>query len=628
MIPGNYQRKKFFYKFFLRKSPRNAALFGFSWSIFYLSLIPLFIFTIIPRLIALELELLAAVAVFTGVFLVVLLPYAYGLCVLGYAYTRMVKRYFSPKWLRGIGSLCALFYQTGGLVLIPVLIKQRHWGFAVSGAVSLICAGTVFAQREGFLPFAIGPYAVWGLTLCCTITLIIAIAGFGDKHKLKLRYLWPLGLLVLYVAGLRLYNAKLYRDILLERALISQMLGHSIEVEDYWAGQNQGVPLDSEPLRSLIAYAPERNHRFVLNPALKAIDYQQKLKVFKKTNPEFVNAVNAMVKLPPQNIRHPYTDETLASVELPELNALRKSAWYLYYELVANSTDRSEVLRRNAELEIIRDWCLADTSLIARLVAVAVEKIRLDSLSYPLAAGTLNTNDWKNILQKKAQWGVAFADAIADEATSFQSCYEYIVFRQFNKEPVLSDQLSQPEKLQSSVKKYLPLEFSIHFKRDYLFSLREFQKLIKLFLAPGNLTAKERYERAAPDSISIRKNFFILSGMLLPALNGIYIRQGEIEDCRRLVALAVAVENYRKANGKLPVSLAFLPEQPLDSLNRLPIIYEYGKLRIRGDKRKIQSCYGFRLYTRDRDGKDPGGLKARNAFTVVLNNTELQSGSK
>lgn len=614
MTIKNYHRKKFFYKFFLRKSPRNAALFGFSWSIFCLSLIPLFMFSIIPRLMMLNLELLPTVAIFAGIFIIVLLPYFYGLFVLGYAYARMIRHYFSLKWLRDIGSLCALFYQLGGLVLILVLIKQKRWFFAISGAISLVCGGIAFAEQEEFLPFALGPYVGWVLIWCCIVTLIIAIAGFRDKHKLKLHHLWALILLILYIVGLRLYNAKLDSNILRERAVISQMLGHSIELKDYWPLQNQGFPLDSEPLKSLIAYMPENYERFVQNPVLSISDCQKKLKVFKKKNPKFIDAANAFVKLPAQSICHAYTDEMLSAVELPELNVFRETARYLSYELIANSVNRSKVLKRNAELETIRDWCLADTSLIAKLVAVAVERIRLNSLSYPLAVGTLNENDWKHILQKKPQWGVAFANAMGDEATMFQSCYEHIAIKQFNKKPVSLDL----EKLQPVVQKYLPLEFAIHFQRDYLFTMREYQKLIKLFLEPGNLTAKERYERAAPDEITMRKNFFILSSMLLPALDIIHIKQGEIEDYRRLVVLAVAVENYRKTKGKLPDSLAFLPEQALDSLNRLSIIYEYGKLRIKDADRKIQHRYGFRLYTRDRDGKDPGGLKARNAFTVVL----------
>ncbi|MFA7231685.1 MAG: hypothetical protein WC071_10480 [Victivallaceae bacterium] len=498
--------------------------------------------------------------------------------------------------------------------MVPVLIKQKRWVFAVFGAISLICAVTLFAQQEEFLPFALDPYVAWGLVWAGVITLTIAIAGFRDKHKLKLHYLWPLALLILYVVGLRCYNAKLDRDIIHGRTVISQMLGRSIELKDFWARQNQGFPLDAEPLKSLIAYHDCDYEWFTLNPALSITDYQQKLKAFKKKNPKFIDAVNALVKLPPQSIRHAYTDEVLAAVLMPELNMLRGTARYLCYELIANSANRSDVLKRNAELENIRDWCLADTFLFSKLVAIIVEKIRLEALSYPLAAGTLNANDWEHILQKETQWGAAFADTMGDDATTFQSCYENVTIKQFNPKTATS----QSGRWQVVAQKYLPIEFSIFFKRDYLFALSEYQKLIKLFLEPGNMTAKERYELAAPDQITMRNNFFILSSMFLPVLNVVHIRQGEIEDCRRLVKIAVAVELYKKDSGKLPDSLAFLPEKPLDSLNRLPIIYEYGKIKIMDDNKKVQTRYGFRLYTRDRDGKDTGGLKAKNAFTVIL----------
>jgi hypothetical protein len=45
----HYRRKKFFYRLFLRRSPRSAGLFGLLWMVWGLSLSSLFFFLIAPE---------------------------------------------------------------------------------------------------------------------------------------------------------------------------------------------------------------------------------------------------------------------------------------------------------------------------------------------------------------------------------------------------------------------------------------------------------------------------------------------------------------------------------------------------------------------------------------------------
>ena len=42
----HYKRKKFFYRFFMRKSPRSGAMFGLAWMNMVIALIPFFVFCI------------------------------------------------------------------------------------------------------------------------------------------------------------------------------------------------------------------------------------------------------------------------------------------------------------------------------------------------------------------------------------------------------------------------------------------------------------------------------------------------------------------------------------------------------------------------------------------------------
>ena len=37
----HYKRKKFFYRFFMRKSPRSGAMFGLAWMIFFGAILPI-----------------------------------------------------------------------------------------------------------------------------------------------------------------------------------------------------------------------------------------------------------------------------------------------------------------------------------------------------------------------------------------------------------------------------------------------------------------------------------------------------------------------------------------------------------------------------------------------------------
>ena len=41
----HYKRKKFFYRFFMRKSPRSGAMFGLAWMNMVIALIPFFVFS-------------------------------------------------------------------------------------------------------------------------------------------------------------------------------------------------------------------------------------------------------------------------------------------------------------------------------------------------------------------------------------------------------------------------------------------------------------------------------------------------------------------------------------------------------------------------------------------------------
>ncbi len=599
----HFRRKKFFYRLFWRKSPRNAALFGLSCHILFLVLLPSTIFWyLFPKV----LDVNEPSLVFMLVISFSLMVFCYCIMILGCAYASMLRHLVPWKIPRiTIAGLAALFYPLGNAILFFVLFAQKKRLLAaccVTGIMITAAIGLLWLSDYIFELKPIVIYVIWWLSI---MLMTISIAGLQSRYKFQWRILWPLGMAFFVTFGTWGYEEKLKYDIARYRNEISQMLGHSVELEDFWKRQEKGFPLGAEPLSTLIAKAPEkisfRDYTWSID------DYKRELAEFEKNNPDFCQAVNELIKLPPQTIEHEHVSMLFALL-LPEANALRTGARYLALKLIANSEDRDKVLQYDKELKSLRDWCIADITLIGKLVAIAVEGIRLKALSYPLAQGTLTDDDWQSLLSQRPDWGKALADAMGDEVTLLESLVDEAVIRK----------KFFPDAFQVKITEYLPIWFPVYFYLDYRYASGECKKSLELFLCSSKLTATERSKRMEQDEEMLCQKAYIFSYWLLPIYPKIYLKHGAVEDYYRLVEIGVAVMDYRNAHGKLPESLDFLPEKPLDSLNRLPIMYEQGSLKIMGEKREIHTLSGFRLYSRDADGKDPGGLKAKNTFTVIL----------
>jgi hypothetical protein len=92
---------------------------------------------------------------------------------------------------------------------------------------------------------------------------------------------------------------------------------------------------------------------------------------------------------------------------------------------------------------------------------------------------------------------------------------------------------------------------------------------------------------------------FILSSMVLPAMNRVIVKEAESQAHLRLAFTAVTVERFRLANKRLPSSLEelapkFLSEVPLDPFTGQPLRYK-------------QLPKGYVIYSLDKDGRDDGG---------------------
>ncbi|MDD3118951.1 MAG: hypothetical protein PHQ27_07225 [Victivallales bacterium] len=599
----HYRCKRFGYKFFLRRSAVNAAWFGITWCCFLL-VVSLSITMNFPG---------TVIAFLMPLTSLVLPLYLYGVLVLGFAYGGMVRSCTSSRWWRNPAGAVALLFPLGGLVLAPLMLRRQQWWGAILSVLSLLLwIPVLWRQHE------IPPCAVWGMIWGGILILLAAIAGWKERRRRQWRYLWPLAATGLYLTGMYAYSLNLERDLCRDRAAIAILAGHTLELSDFWNRQRQGLSCEAEPLRTLIATRPGKrgnNDADILSwlPAQPVTYYRHQAAAFQRSYPEFLSAATSFLTLPVQAVGHPQAVITF-QVTMLELGAWRRLAVYLSCDLIAHASDPVMVRRRNAELEQVRDWCRADFALISPLVGMAVERMRLQALAYPLATGKFSPAAWQQLVGPEVDWNKSMAAAIGDEVTAFHSVYRYITAAQF-KSSGHEYLLELAGGVVVAGQKYLPPATTIHLQRDYRFFLRKCLEFLQL-LPAHNLTAEEG-NRLKLDETALGNNFFLLSAMLLPALDNCYFKIAAGEDFQRLALMAGQVEQYRRKHGGLPDALSFLPRTQ-GSLRHLPVIYEHGDLEVNSPGNKVTTRYGFRLYLLDRDGRDPGGMNAENAFTVLL----------
>ena len=580
----HYKRKKFFYRFFMRKSPRSGAMFGLAWMSMVVALLPFVLFVIIfffgglqPgwKIIAISLSLLLLAAPF----------YIYGFLLCAFGISRI---YRSVTKCKAVGSLAgasgAWFLSLLGVILIPVLICKKKFF-----ALLLAICGTAFYVLSYLKYFNILSSVFLG-----TICYLAALAFFKEKNRFSWKFMIPLCIAIsshLFLMGYKiklLYDAKDYRNQL------SQIIGRSVEIEEFWHRDAQGFPLDREPLKSLIANRPQSYlGEFEYKDAPTA---QKKLLEYNKKYPVFVKAIHDFLQLPVSHVAHKMPENgMLYSVRLPELNAFRETARYLAMQIAANPNDEQLVKKCNNDLIKLRNWLFSEYSLLEHLVGIAVEGIRLKALENILRQETFSKQEFARLIGEPIDWEKSLRYSYGGEAAGFKSLLAYM------NTPALWSRENDIANV-AVAKKYMPLFMDIHLHRDYRFAL---QNYIKAATVPSSLSGLEKAKLAEVDDIEIKRNFYILSGMLLPALGQLYIKSAQIADARQMALIAACVMEYRKQHGKLPENLSFFPNVPLAKLDHKPLMYEKTK-------------DGFRIFSRTDKGGKPDEKDTRFSYRVCL----------
>ena len=117
----HYTRKKFFYRFFMRKSPRSGAMFGLAWMTMAIGVLPFVLFSILFCFSGFrdnwQIQTIAAIVT---LFLLATPFYIYGFLLCAYGISRIYRSVTKYKIVGSVaGAFGAWFLPLLGLILLP-----------------------------------------------------------------------------------------------------------------------------------------------------------------------------------------------------------------------------------------------------------------------------------------------------------------------------------------------------------------------------------------------------------------------------------------------------------------------------------------------------------------------------
>ena len=584
----HYKRKKFFYSFFMRKSPRSGAMFGIAWLCMVAALMPAILFLllafgdVISDIDSFHINLLT---VMFGVIIFALPLHIYGFMLCFSGLTRIFKSICKSKMFFCVfGAVATLFPPLLSFLLIIFMLCRKRFAGALFAFI-----GLAFFTLSFFRSVNINTTLFIG-----TVCSLAALACWKEKHKLSFKFLIPLLIAAIAHFSLYGYDFKLQKDVQNGRDQLSQIIGRSVEIKDFFSRKKAGFPIEREPLKTLIASKPNTQtdeHEFKNTAAAKI-----KLLAYQKKYPVFVKALEEFLQLPVSAVSHPVPENSmLSAVLMPELSTWREAARYLAMNITANPTDKQQVTQNNKNLITLRSWALQDSLFLPHLVAIAIEGIRLNALENVIVSGNFTKTEIEKLIGPPVDWLKYMKFALGDEGTTFETVVKYLSSSDITA-------LGNEYKPVNSIKTYMPLFFRVLLMRDYRFSLR---KYIDIWSVPVHLPGLKKAELVILDESEMQRNFYILSAMLQPSGEGMFRHESQIRNTRQMALLAVEVMEYRKQHGKLPGDFTFLPEIPLSKWDHKPLMYE-------------KTSDGFRIYSYTKEGKIPDAKDIQYSYRVRL----------
>jgi hypothetical protein len=445
------------------------------------------------------------------------------------------------------------------------LIQRKRWFGVLSALAGIVLYGISFYCSN----------TVYSVVLSASVCYLTALALVQDKCRFSKIFMIPLGIAVLLHLFLFFGHVKLQMDVRYKHYELARLTGRSLNIDDLWEEEEKGFPLDKEPLKTLIAKNPDDiDIDFALHDSLAA---KKKLLEINSKHSEFVKAFEQFLTLPAHYVAHEKSDDgLLMGVKMPELNVFRDGARILLLKIAADPENKQNVERCNTELKKLRDWSLQNRFLISYLVAVAIERIRINALRPVIAKyGLYSSTELKQLIGSEVEWNRFLRLVYGDEAICFRDSLNHL------QNMAVSADLSAASPALIGLKKHLPLFISLHFLRDYNFALDNYIALCKL--TDEELSALDKCRKGEFDEKSAQCNFFIVSSMLLPSLNSTIKHTARAIDIRQMALCAVEVMKCQNN----PID-----EFPLAVLDHRPLMYE-------------KTNDGFKIYSRTAEGKIP-----------------------
>ena len=591
----HYKRKKFFYRFFMRKSPRSGAMFGLAWMICFGAILPLslWIFAKITPDWASDstFNVIVWAVVALLFFTICLLIYAYGFLTFAKNFYTILRNDLKKSRFWKIPAIVGAFsWELAGMFLLLVILHKRRW------LSLLFLLGSLGCNIASYMIDI--PLQKWYcLHVGVAILLLLAVAVSGKEKFFSWKFTYPLALFLFFVMHLYwldfLCNAQIFAKKL--------ELGTAISAEDWKIRNSCGYSINKEPVKSFCKVDMKIDMEKYQTPA----DAQKFLAELRKTHTDKFVAIDRLLEFKPQRISYNWvkSGEPVAAMLLPDLQCFRTAANLRILEMRANAADKNVVARCNQDLLQFRKWCLHNETLIGKLVAAAVDNRRLYALSYAMASGVYSKEEIIKLIGDAPDWSKQYSETFASENAMTEEFVNRL--KNASAEDIQSLEISSvPKTFWKFYQKFAPLFVKTNIKRDHLFTLNYYLKINSL-LYRDDLSGLEKRKLAYLNKDLLEIECFISSAVTIPDLSNLLVRLDRTRDVRQMALLAAEVMEYRKQHGKLPEDLSFLPQIPLSKLDHRPLMYE-------------KTREGFRIFSHTDKGKKPDEKDTRFSYQVRL----------
>lgn len=593
------KRKKFFYRFFMRHTPRSGAMFGLAWMICFGAILPLAL-----RLFAKIIPAWAANSTFNAIIwaLVAFLFFSVCLLIYGYGFLTFAKNFYTilrndlkkSRFWKLPAFISAAWYEAAGILLLPIAIKKKHWTVLVFILASF---------GLGFLGFMLdSPLQKWWcFHFGMAFMLFCAIGASCKNEKFQWKTVYPLFGFGLFVAALGIGDFYFHTQIKRSQYELAQIAQRSIFAADWEKRNSSGYSINNEPLKSFCKI----NMKIDMEKYQVPSEAEKYLSELRKMQADKFTALEKLLELKPQRIAYNWVEpgKPTAAMLQPDLQSFRTAAQLRVLEIRANAADKAVVAKCNQDLLKFRDWCLYNETLLSKLVAGAIDNLRLHALSYAMASGVYGKEEMAKLIGDAPDWKRQFSETFASENTLTADVINLL--RVASPKDIQGLNICKSTKFSwKYYRKFAPLFAKINLKRDYLFTLNYYKKINSL-LYRDDLSGQEKRKLAHLNKNRLETECFIASLIAIPDFSNILLRIDRTRDVRQMALLAAEIMEYRNQHGSLPEDLSFLTKEPLSKLDHKPLMYE-------------KTTDGFRFFSHTDKGEKPDEKQIAYSYRVCF----------